>query len=115
MGSVGHRPTWSTTWSASPAMARPCAQPGCPEVQAARYCAAHQQRITKAYNAQPKRRALYDAAWTAHSRQRRAEQPYCAMQDATCKGVLSVDHPTDAVLCISHHKRLEAQRVRDGR
>lgn len=31
-------------------------------------------------------------------------------QDRTCKGVLSVDHPTDDVLCMSHHDRREAAR-----
>ena len=58
------------------------------------------------------RRRLYTAEWQRHSRQRRAEQPWCSMADATCRGTLSVDHPTDAVLCVGHHVRLEAQRRR---
>lgn len=34
--------------------------------------------------------------------------------DVTCKGVLSVDHPTDDVLCMSHHDRREARRRAGG-
>lgn len=91
---------------------RPCAEPGCPDLAARTRCPAHTQQRDRAYNASPKRRELYDAAWDAHSRKRRAEQPWCSMRDGTCKGLLTVDHPTDAVLCMSHHKRLEWQRVR---
>ena len=72
-------------------------------------CDAHQRLHDAARNARPGR-AKYDAAWAAHSRQRRAEQPWCSMADATCRGVLSVDHPSDAVLCMSHHDRMESQR-----
>lgn len=93
---------------------RPCNTPGCPNLSERTRCALHQKQADKAYNAKPERRALYDPAWDKHSRKRRAEQPWCSMQDTTCKGVLSVDHPTDAVLCLSHHKRLELRRVREG-
>ena len=89
---------------------RPCAEPGCPVISERTRCAAHTRQRDAAYNAQPRRRALYDAAWDAHSRRCRAEHPWCSMADATCKGRLSVDHPTDAVLCVSHHKRLELAR-----
>jgi len=88
-----------------------CTQPGCPELLPRYgYCAGHRSARDKVRNADPRRRALYDAEWTRHSRERRVEQPWCLLMDETCKGALSVDHPTDDVLCLSHHDRIEARR-----
>jgi hypothetical protein len=58
-------------------------------------------------NAQEDRR-IYDRDWRAHSRGRRAEQPWCS----GCGTVsdLTVDHPSDAVLCRRCHGELEARR-----
>ena len=84
-----------------------CLEPDCHRLTAGRTrCPIH----ARAKERQRSGREKYDHAWAKHSRQRRSESPYCAMADPTCKGVLSVDHPTDAVLCMSHHDRLEARR-----
>lgn len=91
---------------------RPCLEPRCPTLVIKGRCPAHNRAYQRERNARPERRVLYTADWQRHSRERRAETPFCQMADRTCNGTLSVDHPTDAVLCISHHVRLEAERRR---
>jgi len=55
-------------------------------------------------------RTIYDGDWARHSAQRRAEEGGCSVCGATRD--LTVDHPTDAVLCRTHHGQLEARRRR---
>lgn len=55
------------------------------------------------------RRDYYNSAWRKHSKARRAEQPWCSVCGTDTS--LTVDHPTDAVLCRRCHGRLEQQRL----
>lgn len=91
---------------------RPCLQPGCHRLTERTRCPIHERQFQAWRNR--KRGDLYDGAWQRHSRERRAEVGRCMEADATCKGLLSVDHPTDDVLCLSHHDRREALRRRQG-
>lgn len=93
---------------------RPCLEQRCPNLTHKTRCPECERAHQRARNAKPERAVLYTAEWQRHSRQRRAETPYCIRADATCRGVLTVDHPSDQVLCVSHHVRLEAQRRRGG-
>jgi hypothetical protein len=43
------------------------------------------------------RSTIYSPQWEAHSRQRRTEQMWC--EDCGATDDLTVDHPTDDVLC----------------
>lgn len=45
------------------------------------------------------RRTQYQGPWQAYSRQRRREQPWCSICQATTD--LTVDHDTDLVMCRS--------------
>lgn len=88
------------------------ASPGtrCPTPTPTTRCSVHEAEYQRWRNGQPSRQRLYRGSWPAHSRQRIAQAARCKEQDATCRGVLSVDHPTDDVLCLSHHSRREAAR-----
>ena len=91
---------------------RPCLEPRCPELTNRTRCTEHERAYQRARNAKPERAVLYTAEWQRYSRQRRKASPVCAMADPSCRGTLSVDHESLAVLCISHHVRLEAERRR---
>lgn len=102
-----------------PLIRRPChphhlASPGqrCDRLvaQGTTRCTEHEAAFQRWRNGRPSRRRLYRGDWPAHSRRRIAEMGRCLEQDATCLGGLSVDHPTDDVLCRSHHSRREAAR-----
>ena len=102
-----------------PQVARPClphakASPGAScratNTNGRRRCPRHEAEYQRWRNGQPARRELYGGDWPAHSRQRVAEVGVCIEADGSCHGRLSVDHPTDDVLCTSHHSRREARR-----
>jgi len=63
-------------------------------------------------NAQPRRRMLYDAAWVKESRGVRDRVGVCQVSGCSKRDELTVDHPTRAVLCRTHHGELEAARRR---
>lgn len=105
---------------------RPCLARGCPVtvMPPAGRCARHmtdrdrqnleaeRERERRRAGRRPQERAsLYDASWRAHSAARRAGSDGCERCGGTTAG-LTVDHPTDAVLCRPCHGRLEAARRR---
>lgn len=73
-------------------------------------CPRHEREYQAWRNRQVSRRRLYEGGWQTHSERRIAEVGRCMEEDGTCRGVLSADHPTDDVLCVSHHSRREARR-----
>lgn len=85
-------------------------QGGRPALTERTRCATHEAEHQRRRNADPRRVELYQGDWPAHRRARIAEVGSCIEADATCRGPLSVDHPTDDVLCTSHHSRREARR-----
>ena len=89
-------------------MRRPCLEPGCRNTTERTRCADCERARQARRNRDPKRHSLYDAAWDRHSRERRAEHPYCSVCGTST--ALTVDHQSDAVLCRRHHGALEAQR-----
>lgn len=88
-----------------------CIEPGCGMLTKGRRCTRHESQRQRTRNADPKRIVLYKGDWPAESRRIRAEQPWCSV--CYSERDLTVDHPTRAVLCRSHHARLEARRRRD--
>lgn len=90
--------------------ASPGASCGIRIVNGRRRCPDHERAFQAWRNAKPERKALYEGGWPAHRRRRIAEVGACMEADGTCHGRLSVDHPTDDVLCTSHHSRREAGR-----
>ncbi len=89
---------------------KPCLEPYCPVPTYRSRCTEHE----RAYERRRPGRHIYGRKWKAHSRRRRAEEPRCVI--VGCEGTdLTVDHPTDAVLCRSHHAELENGRRRAAR
>lgn len=106
-------------WRSAVPVSRPClphakASPGatCASLRTngRRRCRTHEAQWQRWRNRLPQRQELYAGDWPAHSRRRIAEVGACMEADGTCHGRLSVDHPTDDVLCTSHHSRREARR-----
>jgi len=89
---------------------RECIEPGCTTLTERTRCDACERERQRRRNSDPRRQELYLGDWPAHSRQRIAQVGACMEADASCRGPLSVDHPTDDVLCTSHHSRREARR-----
>ena len=93
-------------------MKRYCAT--CGEVAELNHCACARARE----RARVARRGdLYHGEWPAHSRERRADEPWCHADEVglpACYATtdLTVDHGTDLPLCRSCHGRLEARRRR---
>lgn len=89
---------------------RACIEPGCPNLSPGTRCPEHERQRQRQRNAQPGR-AKYDSAWARHSRDRRAEQPWCS--ECGTSADLTLDHPTDDVYCRPCHDRMEARRRAD--
>ena len=100
----------SLLWSS--VVNRPClgVKGRCPygELTQGTRCPRCQRQWNAEHKNTPARRAFYGPDWQRHSRERRAEQPWCQACGSTA--MLSVDHPTDAVLCKRCHGELEARR-----
>lgn len=54
---------------------RPCKYPGCPELVASGYCAAHER--PRAYDRDPKRQRLYSSSWKKRRLNHLAKHPWC--------------------------------------
>lgn len=87
---------------------RPCLVPSCPNLTPRTRCAEHERQRQRKRNADPRRQERYGGDWPAHSRQRRAEQPWCSICGAVTD--LTVDHETDAVWCRGCQSRVQMQR-----
>ncbi len=94
---------------------RVCVEPGCGELTTGRRCPLH----TRQFEAQRPGREIYGGDWPAHSRHRRAEEPWCHFAELGlppgCKGILGVDHPTDLPVCSGHNTQLAAEHRRSSR
>lgn len=83
-------------------MKRPCLD--CGVLSDGTRCPTH----TRQRNASPERKALYGGHWQRYSRAKRKAHPWCSSCGSTSD--LTVDHPSDAVLCRPCHGKLEASR-----
>ena len=88
---------------------RACIEPGCANLTQRTRCPNHARQKEQRRTGRDK----YDYQWQQLSRQLRAQTPWCGVCGSGLD--LTVDHPTRAVLCRSHHSALEAERRSQAR